>query len=152
MQDNGETGCEKASNSCLQIIIFVIVTNIRHANATYNISLDRFKGQTFSNTFSDNNANWNESFTVTIRSDCGADYHSEVHWVWQTPALTTDYEGAPWTRKGHRRIQISRDDRGPLLWPLLEITSGYLHTDFLLSERRYCESRVIVLNKNRVTY
>ena len=30
---------------------FVIVTNIRHANVNYNISLDRFKEQTFSNTF-----------------------------------------------------------------------------------------------------
>ena len=30
---------------------FVIVTNIRHANVNYNISLDRFKEQTFLNTF-----------------------------------------------------------------------------------------------------
>ena len=30
---------------------FVIFTNIRHANVNYNISLDRFKEQTFSNTF-----------------------------------------------------------------------------------------------------
>ena len=104
------------------------------------------KDKHFLNTFSDKNASWNDSFTGLIGGDCGFDYYSEVHWVRKTLALTTDYEGAPWTRKGHRQIQIIRNDRGPLLWPLLEITSGYLHTDFLLSERRYCESRVIVLN------
>ena len=126
---------------------FVIVTNIRCANVNYNISFDRFLKYKIFKYFSDNNANWNDSFIVTLRSNCGAVYHSKVHWVCDTPAPAMDYEGAPWTRKGHRQIQIVRNDRGPLLLPLLEATSGYLHPDFLLSERRYCDSRVIVLNK-----
>jgi hypothetical protein len=60
------------------------------------------KDKHFLNTFSDKNASWNDSFTGLIGGDCGFDYYSEVHWVRKTLALTTDYEGAPWTRKGHR--------------------------------------------------
>ena len=97
--------------------------------------------------FSDNNVNWNDRFTVTLRSNCGIVYHSKVHWVCTTPALAMDYAEAPWTRKGHHQIQILGNDRRPLLLSLLEATAGYLHTDVLLSARRYCDSRVNVLNK-----
>ena len=97
--------------------------------------------------FSDNNVNWNDRFTVTLRSNCGVVYHSKVHWVCTTPALAMDYAEAPWTRKGHHQIQILGNDRRPLLLSLLEATAGYLHTDVLLSARRYCYSRVNVLNK-----
>ena len=106
---------------------FVIFTNIRCANVNDNVSFDRFfQEQTFLNKFSENNANWDDSFIVP-------------------PGC--NYEGPPWTGKGHRQIQVVRNDRGLMLLPLLEAAPGHLHSYLLLSERRYCDTRLTVLNK-----
>jgi hypothetical protein len=106
-----------------------------------------FKNKYFFKNFQKRNANWYDSSIISPGRNCGAVYQSKVHWMCDTPAPAMDYEGPPWTRKGHRQIQIVRNDRGPLLLPLLEAAPGYLHLDFLLSERRYCDTRLTVLNK-----
>ena len=100
---------------------FVIFTNIRCANVNDNISFDRFfQEQTFLNKFPENNANWDDSFVVPPGCNCGADYLAKVHRMCDTHAPAVDYEGPPRTGKGHRQIQVVRNDRGLSLLPLLE--------------------------------